>query len=30
VDTNDFAGVVRAANDLQADIAHVTCLTPAL
>jgi hypothetical protein len=30
VDSNDFAGVVRAANDLQADIAHVTCLTPAL
>jgi len=30
VDTNDFAGVVRAANDLQADIARVTSLTPAL
>jgi hypothetical protein len=28
VDTNDFAGVVRAANDLQADIARVTSLTP--
>jgi hypothetical protein len=30
VDTNDFAGVGRAANDLQADIARDTCLTPAL
>ena len=28
VDTNDFAGVVRAANDLQADIVRVTSLTP--
>jgi hypothetical protein len=28
VDTNDFAGVVRAAGDLQADITHVTGLTP--
>ncbi len=30
VDTNDFAGVIRAANDLQADISHVTGLTPAV
>jgi len=28
VDTNDFAGVVRAANDLQSDITRVTSLTP--
>ena len=28
VDTNDFAGVVRAANDLQADITRVTSLIP--
>ena len=28
VDTNDFAGVVRAARDLQADIRRVTSLTP--
>ena len=30
VDTNDFAGVVRAAGDLQADIARVTGLSPAI
>ena len=30
VDTNDFAGVVRAAADLQADIARVTGRTPAI
>ena len=30
VDTNDFAGVIRAANDLQADIARVAGLTPAI
>ena len=30
VDTNDFAGVVRAACDLQADIARVTGLSPAI
>jgi hypothetical protein len=30
VDTNDHAGVARAANDLQADIARVTKITPAL
>src|ERR1039457_1311317 len=30
VDTNDFAGVLRAANDLQADIARVAGLTPAI
>lgn len=30
VDTNDFAGVVRAAGDLQADIQRVTGLTPKL
>jgi len=30
VDANDFAGVVRAAGDLQADIARVTKLTPTL
>ena len=30
VDTNDFAGVVRAAGDLQTDIARVTSLTPAI
>jgi hypothetical protein len=28
VDSNDFAGVVRAANDLQADIGRVAGLTP--
>jgi hypothetical protein len=28
VDTNDFAGVVRAAGDLQTDISHVTARTP--
>ena len=28
VDTNDFAGVVRAANDLQADIVRVTSRAP--
>ena len=28
VDTNDFAGVVRAANDLQADIVRVTGRAP--
>ena len=30
VDTNDFAGVLRAANDLRTDIARVTSLTPAI
>jgi hypothetical protein len=30
VDTNDFAGVVRAAGDLQADIAHATGLSPTI
>ena len=30
VDTNDFAGVIRAAGDLQADIVRVTGITPAL
>jgi hypothetical protein len=30
VDTNDFAGVIRAVNDLQTDIARVTGLTPAI
>jgi hypothetical protein len=30
VDTNDFAGVVRAASDLQADINRVTGLSPAI
>ena len=30
VDTNDLAGVIRAANDLQADIARVTGRTPKL
>ena len=30
VATNDFAGVIRAAGDLQADIARVTGLTPKL
>jgi hypothetical protein len=30
VDTNDFAGVVRAAGDLQADISRVTGLSPAI
>jgi hypothetical protein len=30
VDSNDFAGVLRAANDLQADIARVAGLTPAI
>ena len=30
VDTNDFAGVVRVAGDLQADIARVTGLSPAI
>jgi hypothetical protein len=30
VDSNDFAGVIRAANDLQADIARVAGLTPAI
>jgi hypothetical protein len=29
-DSNDFAGVLRAANDLQADIARVTGLTPSI
>ena len=28
VDSNDFAGVIRATDDLQADIARVTGLTP--
>ncbi len=30
VDSNDYAGVVRAANDLQADINRVTGRTPAI
>jgi Glycosyl hydrolase family 115/Gylcosyl hydrolase family 115 C-terminal domain len=30
VDSNDFAGVVRAANDLQADIGRVAGLTPTI
>jgi hypothetical protein len=30
VDTNDHAGVIRAARDLQADVARVTGLTPSL
>jgi hypothetical protein len=30
VDTNDWAGVVRAAGDLQADVARVTGLSPAI
>jgi len=30
VDSNDFAGVLRAANGLQADIARVAGLTPAI
>jgi hypothetical protein len=30
VDSNDFAGVIRAANDLQTDIARVTGITPAI
>ncbi|MGO9584866.1 MAG: glycosyl hydrolase 115 family protein [Limisphaerales bacterium] len=30
VDTNDFAGVTRAAADLQSDIARVTGLTPTI
>jgi hypothetical protein len=30
VDTNDFAGVVRAAGDLQSDINRVTGLSPAI
>jgi hypothetical protein len=30
VDTNDFAGVARAAGDLRADIARVTGLSPAI
>jgi hypothetical protein len=30
VDTNDFAGVIRAAGDLQADINRVTGLSPAV
>ncbi len=30
VDTNDFAGVVRAAGDLQADINRVTGLSPVI
>jgi hypothetical protein len=30
VDQNDYAGVVRAAGDLQADIARVTGRTPKL
>ena len=30
VDTNDYAGVLRAAHDLQADIARVTGVTPVL
>ena len=30
VDSNDFAGVIRAAGDLQADIVRVASLTPAI
>src|SRR5580765_4175009 len=30
VDSNDFAGVVRAANDLQADVRRVTGVAPAI
>ena len=30
VDSNDWAGVIRAANDLQADVARVTGCTPAI
>src|ERR1022692_1133091 len=30
VDASDFAGVVRAVNDLQADVGRVTGLTPAI
>ena len=30
VDTNDWAGVIRAAGDLQADIARVTDVTPVI
>ena len=30
VDTNDFAGVIRAAGDLQADVARVAGITPAM
>ena len=30
VDTNDFAGVIRAAGDLQADINRVTGLSPVI
>jgi hypothetical protein len=30
VDSNDFAGVIRAANDLQADVGRVTGLTPTI
>ena len=30
VDANDWAGVIRAAGDLQADVARVTGLTPAM
>src|ERR1700722_5522101 len=30
VDTNDFAGVIRAAGDLQADVARVTSLSPVI
>ena len=30
VDVNDWAGVIRAAGDLQADVARVTGLTPAM
>jgi hypothetical protein len=30
VDTNDFPGVLRAVNDLQADVARVTGRTPAI
>jgi len=30
LDTNDFAGVIRAANDLQTDIARVTGISPVI
>src|ERR1039457_902771 len=30
VDSDDFAGIVRAANDLQADVVRVTGVTPAI
>ena len=30
VDSNDWVGVIRAANDLQADVARVTGCTPAI